>query len=167
MSFAESTLSAGTATLRAILAGLCGFVFGVGLLLSGMTDPALVLAFLDVAGAWNPALGFVMAGAVLVAVPAFARARQHPVSAFGDPIHLPDRFLIDLRLVAGAIIFGIGWGLSGICPGPAIVLFVSWRPEALLFAAGLVAGMVVANQWSGTSRARHTEARSDPHEGPG
>jgi uncharacterized membrane protein YedE/YeeE len=167
MSFAESTLSARPAVRRAIIAGLCGFVFGVGLLLSGMTDPARVLAFLDVAGNWNPALAFVMAGAILVAVPAFARARRRPVSAFGDLIRLPDRFHIDLRLVGGAIIFGVGWGLSGICPGPAIVLFVSWRPEALLFGAGLVAGIVVANQWLGTSRARHTEPRSVPPAGPG
>jgi uncharacterized membrane protein YedE/YeeE len=166
MSFADLTLPAGTVARRAIIAGLCGFVFGVGLLLSGMTDPARVQAFLDVAGAWNPALAFVMAGAILVAVPAFAPARRHPVSAFEDPIHLPDRFHVDLRLVGGAIIFGVGWGLSCICPGPTIVLLAYWRPEALLFGAGLVAGMVVANQWVGTSRAKHTEARSIPPEGP-
>jgi uncharacterized membrane protein YedE/YeeE len=154
MSFAETTVPAGAAVRRAVVAGLCGFVFGVGLLLSGVTDPARVLAFLDFAGNWNPALAFVMGGAVLVAVPAFARARRHPVSAFGDPIGLPDRFHIDLRLVCGAIIFGLGWGLSGICPGPAIILFVSWRPEALLFGAGLFAGMVAANRWLGTSRRR-------------
>jgi uncharacterized membrane protein YedE/YeeE len=160
MSFAESTVSAGTAARRTITAGLCGFVFGAGLLLSGMTDPARVLGFLDVAGNWDPTLAFVMAGAILVAAPAFARARRHPVAAFGDPIRLPDRFHIDLRLVGGAIIFGVGWGLSGICPGPAIVLFVSWRPEALLFGAGLVAGMLAANQWLATSRARQTAAGS-------
>jgi uncharacterized membrane protein YedE/YeeE len=147
-------MSSAESARQAIVAGLCGFVFAVGLLLSGMTDPARVLAFLDVAGNWNPALAFVMAGAILAALPAFARARRHPASAFGDPIRLPDRTHIDLRLIGGAITFGLGWGLSGICPGPAIVLFVSGRPEALLFSTGLVAGMVVANQWLRPSQAR-------------
>ena len=137
---------------HAVVAGLCGFVFGVGLLLSGMTDPARVLEFLDVAGHWNPALAFVMGGALLAALPAFAQARRHPVSILGDPVVLPDRYRIDRRLVGGAIAFGLGWGLAGICPGPGIILFVSWRPEALLFGAGLVAGMVLANRWLRTAR---------------
>jgi uncharacterized membrane protein YedE/YeeE len=130
---------------RVAAAAFSGGLFGAGLLLSGMTNPALVLAFLDVAGHWNPALAFVMCGAILVAAPAFARARRLPVSLLGDPILLPDRFRIDTRLVAGAALFGIGWGLTGICPGPGIVLVTTLRPGALLFGLGLAAGMIVAN----------------------
>ncbi|HLY56880.1 MAG TPA: DUF6691 family protein [Stellaceae bacterium] len=127
--------------------GVSGLVFGIGLILSGMTDPARVLGFLDVAGQWNPALAFVMAGAVAVAAPAFAFARHRGRSLLGRPIVLPDRFRIDAQLVAGAAIFGIGWSLTGICPGPAILILTTLRPEALLFGAGLVVGMVVSNRW--------------------
>lgn len=102
--------------MRLLASALFGVLFGVGLLVSGMTDPARVLAFLDVAGAWNPALALVMGAAVAVALPAFAIARRRGVSALGEPIALPDRFRIDARLVSGAAIFGLGWGLSGICP---------------------------------------------------
>jgi uncharacterized membrane protein YedE/YeeE len=130
--------------LRTLVAGVCGLVFGLGLILSGMTNPALVLAFLDVAGDWNSALAFVMGGAILIAAPAFAVARRRPVSLLGDPINLPDRFRVDLRLVGGAILFGVGWGLTGICPGPGIVVITTLRPEALLFGAGVILGMIEA-----------------------
>jgi uncharacterized membrane protein YedE/YeeE len=146
MSFAEVSRAQGQRTLAA---GLSGLVFGLGLILAGMTDPARILAFLDIAGDWNPALAFVMAGAIFVAAPAFARARRHPVSLFGGPIRLPERFPIDRRLVGGAIVFGVGWGLTGICPGPGIVLIATGRPEALLFGVGVVLGIAVANRWLG------------------
>jgi uncharacterized membrane protein YedE/YeeE len=143
MSFIELSRARGQRTL---VAGVSGLVFGLGLILSGMTNPARVVAFLDVAGDWNPALAFVMMGAVLVAAPAFALARRHPVALLGGPIRLPDRFRLDLRLVGGAIVFGIGWGLTGICPGPGILLIATLHPEALLFGAAVVGGMAIANR---------------------
>lgn len=126
--------------MKLLFSALFGVLFGVGLLVSGMTDPARVLAFLDVAGAWNPALAFVMGGAVAVALPAFAIARRRGVAALGTRIELPDRFRIDARLVGGAAIFGLGWGLSGICPGPAIVLLGQDLVRAGVFVAALIVG---------------------------
>ena len=98
-----------------------GVVFGIGLILSGMTDPAKVIGFLDIAGNWDPSLAFVMAGAIAVGVFAFAFARKRSASLFGDAMRLPTRRDVDLRLVLGSVIFGIGWGLAGFCPGPALV----------------------------------------------
>jgi uncharacterized membrane protein YedE/YeeE len=126
--------------VKLLMSALFGALFGVGLLVSGMTDPARVLAFLDVAGDWNPALAFVMGGAVAVALPAFALARRKSASALGGPIELPDRRRIDARLIAGAAIFGLGWGLSGVCPGPAIVLMGLDLPRVAVFVAALVIG---------------------------
>ncbi len=131
--------------LRTVIAGLSGFVFGLGLLLSGMTNPARVLAFLDVAGNWNPSLAFVMGGAILVAAPAFALARRRRTTLLGEPITLPNRFGVDARLTGGAVLFGVGWGLTGICPGPAILLFTTLRPGALLFFVAMLVGMATAN----------------------
>lgn len=126
--------------IRTLTAALFGVLFGVGLLVSGMTDPARVQGFLDVAGAWNPALAFVMGGAVLVALPAFAIARRRRRSALGEPIDLPDRFRIDARLIGGSAIFGVGWGLSGICPGPGLVLVGQDLTQAGAFVAALIVG---------------------------
>jgi uncharacterized membrane protein YedE/YeeE len=137
--------------MRILASALFGVLFGVGLLVSGMTDPARVLAFLDVAGAWNPALALVMGAAVAVALPAFAIARRKGVSALGEPIALPDRFRIDARLVSGAAIFGLGWGLSGICPGPAIVLLGQDLPRAGVFVAAVVVGAWIAGTLSARS----------------
>ncbi|BAI73460.1 hypothetical protein AZL_028220 [Azospirillum sp. B510] len=131
--------------MRSLTAILFGFVFGLGLIIAGMTDPARVLAFLDVAGAWDPTLAFVMTGAIAVAAPAFAIARRKPVAALGDPIALPDRRHIDGRLVGGAALFGLGWGLAGICPGPALVLLGNDGLSALLFVAALLAGGGIAD----------------------
>lgn len=129
-----------------VSAALFGLLFGIGLVVSGMTDPDRVLGFLDVAGAWNPALAAVMAGAVAVAAPAFARARHRPVSLLGGEIALPDRYRIDARLLSGAAIFGVGWGLAGICPGPALVLAGGGVGPALLFVLAIVAGGWLADR---------------------
>ncbi|WP_298283240.1 DUF6691 family protein [Acidocella sp.] len=99
-----------------------GLLFGAGLLVSGMTDPSRVKAFLDVSGAWNPALALVMGGAVVVALPAFAYGKRLPRALLADEISLPTRTQIDARLLGGAAIFGVGWGLGGICPGPGLVM---------------------------------------------
>lgn len=119
--------------LRGVLtAFLSGLLFGLGLLLSGMSDPAKVIGFLDVAGRWDPSLAFVMGGAILVGFFAFARARK-----------LPQRRDIDLRLVGGSIVFGIGWGLAGFCPGPALVDFGAGIDKATVFVVAMLAGMLL------------------------
>jgi len=131
--------------MNAITAGLFGLIFGIGLVISGMTDPNRILAFLDVAGDWDPSLAFVMAAAIAVALPAYALARRAKTRVLGGPIDLPDRRRpITPSLVAGAAIFGVGWGLSGLCPGPAIVLLSTAQWKAFLFFAAVVAGIWAA-----------------------
>jgi uncharacterized membrane protein YedE/YeeE len=126
------------------LTALCaGLLFGAGLLLSGMTDPANVLGFLDFFGAWRPQLALVMASAVCVTAPAFLYVRRHRRSARGEPVDLPDRQRIDTPLILGATLFGIGWGLSGICPGPGIVLLSTGRGIAFVFMSAVIAGMLL------------------------
>ncbi len=124
-----------------ILTGFAfGLIFGAGLALSGMADPDRVKAFLDVAGAWNPALALVMLGAIAVAAPAFFVARRRR-ALLGGEIALPDTKRIDARLVIGAGIFGLGWGLSGICPGPAVVLLGFGARGAVVFTLAIVIGL--------------------------
>jgi uncharacterized protein len=128
--------------MRALTSAVFGFIFGIGLIVSGMTDPHRILAFLDIAGDWDPSLALVMASAIAVAAPAFAIARARRSSAFGDPIRLPDRSRpIDAPLVAGAAIFGVGWGLSGLCPGPSIVLLSTYQAKPLVFVGAVVTGI--------------------------
>ncbi len=129
--------------LAALFAGL---LFGAGLLLSRMCDPERVLAFLDVAGSWNPALAFTMAGAVLVAAPAFYFVRKRRVDLRGAPTTLPDRFKITPRLIGGSAIFGIGWGLSGICPGPGLLLLTGGSASSVVFVAAIVAGFFASSR---------------------
>ncbi len=132
--------------MRALTAFAFGLLFGLGLLLSSMTDPDRVKGFLDVAGAWNPALGLVMAGAIAVALPAFALARRNSRSLLGEAIGLPAKRQIDAPLVIGAAIFGLGWGLAGICPGPGLVLAGHIAPGALVFIAAMFIGMRLAER---------------------
>jgi uncharacterized protein len=122
---------------------VAGTLFGAGLWLSGMTDPQVVLGFLDVGGAWNPALAFTMGGALLVAGPAYYFGRQGTNFGGAAP-ELPPRRGIDARLLAGAGLFGVGWGLAGICPGPALILLTSADPAAYVFGAAMAAGMLLA-----------------------
>ena len=122
---------------------LTGLVFGLGLLLSGMANPAKVLGFLDLAGAWDPSLAVVMAGAVPVAFLAFRLAGRRSVSLIGEDMRLPAAGRIDRRLVGGAVLFGIGWGLAGFCPGPALVAVGLGEGKALLFVAAMLGGMVL------------------------
>ncbi len=124
--------------LTALLAGL---LFGTGLLISGMLDPANVLGFLDFFGAWRPQLALVMGSAVVIAAPEFLFVRRRGRNALGAPVELPDRRRIDLPLLAGAAVFGIGWGLAGICPGPGIALLSTGKLLVLTFMAAVVAGM--------------------------
>ncbi|MFT4080373.1 DUF6691 family protein [Rhodomicrobium lacus] len=132
--------------MRAITSAIFGFIFGAGLVISGMTDPNRVLGFLDVAGNWDPTLAFVMVGAIAVTLPAFALARRVRNAALGGPISIPDRKRpITLSLVIGAAIFGVGWGLSGICPGPAIVILTTATVKVSVFFAALVLGLWIAS----------------------
>jgi uncharacterized membrane protein YedE/YeeE len=126
-----------------VTALLTGLLFGFGLMISGMANPAKVLGFLDLAGRWDPSLAFVMAGAIAVGTIAFFRARRRSTSYLGLPIQLPAATAITMRLVLGSAAFGIGWGLAGFCPGPALVAIGAGYPKAVGFVAAMLAGMVV------------------------
>jgi len=125
----------------ALAAFVAGLVFGFGLIVSGMANPAKVLGFLDLAGPWDPSLAFVMAGAVGVGLVAFALARRRRVSVLGAEMKLPTARDIDRRLVGGSVLFGIGWGLAGFCPGPALVALGLGQGKALVFVVAMLAGM--------------------------
>jgi uncharacterized protein len=129
--------------VNALASFAAGLVFGLGLLLSGMADPGKVKGFLDLAGAWDPSLAFVMGGAILVGFFAFRFAGHRARSFLGGPIHLPSARDIDLRLIAGSAVFGIGWGLAGFCPGPALVSFGSGQDKAAVFVAAMLGGMLI------------------------
>jgi uncharacterized membrane protein YedE/YeeE len=118
-----------------------GLLFGLGLILSGMTDPRKVLGFLDLAGDWDPSLALVMGGAIAVGVLAFALAKRRGSSLLGSPLHLPGNTRLDRRLILGSLAFGIGWGMAGLCPGPAMVSMAAGQGKALLFVLAMLAGM--------------------------
>jgi uncharacterized membrane protein YedE/YeeE len=120
-----------------------GLLFGLGLILAGMTDPSKVLGFLDLAGTWDPSLALVMGGGILVGLGAFATAKKRTTSFLGGAMHLPTSAIIDKRLIGGSLLFGAGWGLAGLCPGPAIVSLGAGQPKAAVFVAAMLAGMVV------------------------
>lgn len=128
-----------------VLAGfVIGLIFGAGIALSGMINPAKVLSFFDVAGAWDPSLAFVMGGALAVTALGYQLVLRRPAPLLDRAFHLPARKQIDLPLLGGAAIFGIGWGITGFCPGGAIPALGLGRPEALLFAASLSVGIMAA-----------------------
>jgi uncharacterized membrane protein YedE/YeeE len=129
--------------MNRIIEFFVGLLFGIGLLVSGMTDPAKVQGFLDLAGAWDPSLAFVMGGAILVGLVAFSVAKTRTRSLLGGAMHLPTSRDIDRRLVVGSLMFGAGWGLAGFCPGPGLVAMGAGEPKAALFVAAMVGGMLV------------------------
>ena len=122
---------------------LCGLVFGLGLIVSGMANPRKVLAFLDLQGKWDPSLALVMAGAVLVSAIGFAGVTRRRTSLLGEQMRLPTSRRIDPRLLLGGATFGVGWGLAGFCPGPALVAMSAGHWKAALFVAAMLAGMAV------------------------
>ena len=146
---------------------LAGLVFGLGLIISGMANPAKVLGFLDLAGAWDPSLAFVMLGAIAVGLVAFAVARRRTVSFLGADMKLPSERRIDGRLVAGSVLFGIGWGVAGFCPGPGLVALGTGTPKALVFVAAMLAGMatfeLLERRRSALNSARLMHATAPPH----
>ncbi len=129
--------------MAGIYAFAAGLVFGLGLIVSGLADPARVLGFLDLAGLWNPTLAFVMGGAVLAASVGFAALRRRRTSLSGEPMHWPQATRVDLRLAGGSLAFGVGWGLAGFCPGPALVAAAAGIWQALVFAGAMIAGMAI------------------------
>lgn len=122
---------------------LIGVLFGLGLIISGMTNPAKILAFLDIAGAWDPSLIFVMGGAVLVGLIAFYLAKNRTQSFLGGAMHIPTRRDINRPLIIGSALFGVGWGLAGFCPGPALVSLGSGELKALVFVVAMLGGMLL------------------------
>ena len=134
--------------MNLLLACLSGLIFGLGLLLSGMSHPAKVQGFLDITGAWDPSLAFTMAGAIGVAMPCFFWARQRSRTWLGLPLALPVNSRVDRRLVVGSVLFGVGWGLSGICPGPALVGLGGGFLPAMVFVAGFCGGILAFNRRS-------------------
>lgn len=126
-----------------ISAFLTGLLFGIGLLLAGMVNPEKVLGFLDIAGAWDPSLALVMVGAIAVGSIAFWLAEQRSVSLLGETMRMPDKFGLDRRLVLGSLGFGVGWGIAGICPGPALVGLGTGELKALVFVVAMAVGMAV------------------------
>jgi len=124
-----------------LMAWVSGIVFGLGIILSGMVNPAIVLAFLDITDRWDASLIGVMAGAVAVSSIAFTIAKKQKKSYLGEYIQIPSVTKIDTRLILGGIVFGIGWGIAGICPGPALVLVGSGNQEAIIFLIAMLLGM--------------------------
>jgi uncharacterized membrane protein YedE/YeeE len=134
------------ARLFAVNAFVCGVIFALGLGLAGMGTPGKILAFLDVGGRWDPSLAFVMAGAIAVHF-SFARRARHQAAPLLDArFVLPSRDAVDLRLVVGAALFGVGWGLQGYCPGPAVLALASLDMTPIAFVAAMIAGLVVTSR---------------------
>ena len=145
--------------IDALSAFAAGLVFGIGLILSGMTDPGKVIGFLDVTGLWDPSLAFVMGGAILVGFFAFKLAGKRAQAFLGGAMHLPHRRDIDNRLVGGSVLFGIGWGLAGFCPGPALVSFSSGVDKAAVFVVAMLGGMLIYTALDRLVREPYRQAR--------
>lgn len=137
----------------ALAAFLSGLVFGLGLLLSGMSDPAKVQNFLDIFGTWDPSLGLVMAGAIAVGLIAFTWAKRQQRSLLGEPMQLPTTTAVDRKLLVGAALFGAGWGLAGFCPGPAVMNLATLQTEVWLFVIAMLIGMLAQHLWAKRSAA--------------
>jgi uncharacterized membrane protein YedE/YeeE len=129
--------------MQILMAFITGLIFGLGLILSGMTDPAKVIGFLDITGTWNPSLAFVMGGAILIAAITFHFAETRSKALLGDVMRLPTARQIDRRLVLGGLVFGVGWGLAGYCPGPAVASLANGGSKPLIFVVAMIAGMAI------------------------
>ncbi|MBP5952699.1 DUF6691 family protein [Pseudomonas sp. P42] len=127
--------------MNKLSAFFAGLISGLGLLLAGMSNPAKVLAFFDVAGAWDPSLALVMGGAIAVAVIPLNWARKNKQSLLGAPMQLPRKKELDARLIGGSLVFGIGWGIAGICPGPAVAILLTGHGQIIVFVLAMLAGM--------------------------
>jgi uncharacterized membrane protein YedE/YeeE len=144
--------------MQLLMAFAAGLLFGVGLIVAGMTNPAKVQGFLDLAGTWDPSLAFVMAGAIMVGLVAFRIAGARERSLLGEAMRLPTARRIEPRLVLGGLAFGIGWGLAGYCPGPALASLAAGGFKPLVFALSLAAGMALFELFERLPRARRRQA---------
>jgi len=126
-----------------VTAFIAGLLFGLGLLLAGMANPTKVLAFLDIAGAWDQSLALVMISAIAVAIGPLTWARRHSRSLLGAPMQLPAKRGLDRRLVGGSLLFGIGWGIAGVCPGPAVAILLTGQWQVILFTVAMLGGMLL------------------------
>ena len=133
--------------MRYAIALVSGLIFGLGLIAGGMTDPGKVKGFLDVFGVWDPSLAFVMGGAIAVGVFAFAAAKRRTSSWTGEHMEIPRNTVIDTRLVLGGVLFGVGWGIGGFCPGPAVVALGSGFGSAATFVAAMLGGMLLHDRF--------------------
>jgi uncharacterized membrane protein YedE/YeeE len=122
---------------------IVGLIFGIGLILAGMTNPAKVIGFLDITGTWDPSLAFVMGGAILVAIVAFRFAKKRTANFLGGAMRMPTSDMIDKRLVIGSLLFGAGWGMAGFCPGPALTSIGTGNPKAVIFVIAMIVGMAI------------------------
>lgn len=139
--------------MRIVIAYLSGLVFGVGIAVSGMINPAKVLNFFDIAGSWDPSLMFVMGGALAVALPGYHFVLRRPAPATDSRFHLPTKTTIDARLLGGSAVFGVGWGIAGFCPGGALPALGTGRMEVFAFVVALLFGMLIAR---GIEKARNS-----------
>lgn len=135
-------------TTSALVALGAGLVFGLGLILSGMGNPAKVQNFLDFFGTWDPSLALVMGGAIAVGLVAFTWAKRRKTSLLGDPMQLPTATTVNRRLLTGAALFGTGWGMAGFCPGPAVMNLATLQSEVWLFVAAMLVGMLLQHWWA-------------------
>jgi len=142
------------AEMRLVTALLVGLIFGLGISVSGMANPAKVLNFFDLAGTWDPSLAFVMAGALAVAIPGYRLVLARPAPAFEDRFQLPDTRVIDRRLILGSATFGIGWGIAGFCPGGALPAIGTGDSAVFLFLAALIGGLLGARVLQARAPAR-------------
>lgn len=150
-----------------VLAGLfCGAIFGFGLALSGMLNPARVRGFLDIFGRFDPGLAFVLAGAVTASTAGFLVSRRLRAPLFDDAFHIPKSRTIDRRLVLGAAVFGVGWGMAGFCPGPGVAALALGIAPAFIFIAAMLVGMLLHDRWwSNRSRSAAHQLEPTPEKG--
>ena len=134
--------------MKNLFAFLFGGLFALGLMVSGMSNPAKVLGFLDVFGDWDISLMFVMIGAIAVAIIPFQKAIRHPKTFLGETMLLPNNTQIDQKLMIGAVLFGIGWGIAGICPGPAVAILLTGHWQVIVFMLAMLAGMWAQHLWA-------------------
>jgi uncharacterized membrane protein YedE/YeeE len=144
--------------MKNLITLIAGLIFGLGLIISGMADPAKVQNFLDFFGTWDPSLIFVMGGAIAVTMPGFWLVARRPQPIFDSEFHLPELQLIDVRLISGAAIFGLGWGLGGFCPGPAVTALPIATNGTLVFVATMLFGMLLAKYFGNWVDGRYSYA---------
>ena len=147
--------------ITVFIAAISGIIFGLGLIIAGMTDPSKVLAFLDLFGAWDPSLALVMAGAIGIAIVPFTILRKKTLAWSGELLRFPKKTEIDRRLIGGSLLFGIGWGIAGICPGPSIVLLGAGIAKGAAFALMMCLGMWLADRFNLAPAGRNQNQTND------